>query len=72
MPIIEHEDKKGAAFLGTYTVKKGDTLSAIALEYYKSGDREKWMKIYNANKAVIGDNPNALQPGQKLRIPKLD
>jgi len=72
MPLVEHEDKKGAGYLGVHTVKKGDTLSEIALQYYKSGARDKWMKIYEANKTVIGDNPDALQPGQELKIPKLD
>ncbi len=64
MPLVDHEDKKGAAFLGVHTVKKGDTLSDIALKYYKSGVRDKWMKIYEANKAVIGDNPMPFSPAR--------
>jgi len=27
------------------------------------------MKIYEANKATIGDNPNLIKPGQKLALP---
>jgi nucleoid-associated protein YgaU len=27
------------------------------------------MTIYNANKSVIGPNPNIIQPGQRLVIP---
>jgi nucleoid-associated protein YgaU len=30
------------------------------------------MAIYEANKAIIGDNPSLIRPGQKLTIPKLD
>ncbi len=51
----------------TYTVKKGDTLWAIAKRFY--GDGSKWPTIYNANKAVIGGNPNLIRPGQVLVIP---
>ncbi len=53
----------------TYTVKKGDSLSKIAKQYY--GDPMKYTVIYEANKALIGDNPNLIHPGQVLTIPKL-
>lgn len=51
----------------TYTVKKGDSLSAISRKMY--GDASKWKKIYEANKGVIGKNPNLIYPGQKYTIP---
>ena len=51
----------------TYTVKKGDSLSAIARQVY--GDAGKWKKIYEANKGVIGGNPNLIYPGQTYTIP---
>ena len=51
----------------TYTVKKGDSLSKIAKELY--GDASKWQQIYEANKDLIGGNPNLIQPGQELTIP---
>ena len=51
----------------TYTVQKGDTLSKIAKHHL--GDANAWRKIYDANKAVIGDNPDKIFPGQKLKIP---
>jgi nucleoid-associated protein YgaU len=59
-------------YLDTYVVQQGDTLSGIAARYYGSAVREKWMAIYEANKAVIGDNPSLIKPGQELKIPKLD
>jgi len=49
--------------------KQGDTLSGIALKYYGSAAREKWMIIYEANKAMIVDNPNVIRAGTELIIP---
>ncbi len=54
-----------------HTVKEGETLSAIALKYYGSAVKDKWMKIYEANKDVIGENPGVIRPGQVLKIPEL-
>jgi nucleoid-associated protein YgaU len=59
------------AILTTHKVVAGETLSGIALKYYKSSTRDSWMKIYEANKAVIGDNPGMIKAGQELKIPKL-
>lgn len=52
----------------TYTVKSGDSLSKIAKHYY--GDANAWKKIYEANKATIGSNPDLIKPGQQFVIPK--
>lgn len=62
---------KGQRLMVHHKVKSGETLSAIAQEHYGSGSKEMWMKIYNANKAIIGDNPSALKVGQELLIPTL-
>lgn len=51
----------------THVVKKGDTLQLIALRYYRS--TSKWKTIYEANRRVIGSNPNLIKPGQSLVIP---
>lgn len=51
----------------TYTVRAGDTLSHIALRFYK--DAELWPEIHEANMGVIGDNPARLRVGMKLTIP---
>jgi nucleoid-associated protein YgaU len=61
---------KAAEILTTHIVVAGETLSDIALKYYKSSVREKWMKIYEANKAIIGSNPGMIKAGQELKIPK--
>lgn len=49
-----------------HTVKKGDTLWAIAKKYY--GDGKQYTKIYNANKSKI-KNPDLIYVGQKFLIP---
>jgi len=51
-----------------YVIKPGDTLSAIAKQFY--GDANKYPKIFEANREVIKD-ANLIFPGQKIRIPKL-
>ena len=51
----------------TYTVKSGDTLPTIAAEVY--GDAKQWTRIYDANKAAIGNDPNVIPPGTQLIIP---
>ncbi len=60
-----------AKVIAEHTVTGDDTLSHIALKYYGSAAKEKWMIIYEANKAVIGDNPNKIRSGQVLKIPEL-
>jgi nucleoid-associated protein YgaU len=53
----------------TYTVVSGDSLSKIAKNHY--GDAAKWHQIYEANKAIIGTNPDRIEVGQVLTIPSL-
>jgi hypothetical protein len=62
---------KGQEFIAEHTVAAGETLSHISLKYYNSAAKPKYMLIYEANKHIIGDNPNVIVPGQVLRIPKL-
>ncbi|MEU2063420.1 transglycosylase family protein [Streptomyces sp. NPDC013455] len=48
---------------GTYTVREGDTLSSIAARHGTT-----WQRIHAANKAVIGDDPDLIVPGQRLAL----
>ena len=50
-----------------YVVEEGDTLAIIATKEY--GDASLWQKIYDANKDVIGPDPDKIQVGMKLKIP---
>lgn len=53
----------------TYKVVKGDCLWNIAKRFYGNG--ANYTVIYNANRKVIGSNPNLIYPGQVLKIPDL-
>ena len=50
----------------TYTVKPGDTLSAIAKEHL--GNANAYVKIFEANRDQLTD-PDKIKPGQVLQIP---
>ena len=50
-----------------YTVKSGDTLSAISKTVY--GDANQYNKIFEANRPMLS-SPDKIYPGQTLRIPK--
>lgn len=52
----------------TYVVQSGDSLSRIAKRTY--GDAKQWRRIYEANREVIGANPDLIHPGQKLVLPE--
>ena len=56
-----HTDR--SASRGDYTVRAGDTLSGIAARHGTS-----WQRIHAANKAVIGDDPDTIVPGQRLDL----
>lgn len=51
----------------TYTIQDYDTLSTIADEFY--GDPSKWRFIYNANRQVLGSNPDIIPADVTITIP---
>ncbi len=48
-----------------YTVVRGDTLSGIAEEQQVRGG---WPRLYEANRATVGDDPDLILPGQRLSL----
>ncbi len=56
-----------SAEASSYVVRSGDTLSSIAERLYRDGGR--WRPIYEANRALIGADPDRLEVGMTLRIP---
>jgi len=59
----EEEEEEEVQF---YVIRKGDTLSKIAKEFY--GNAMQYPKIFEANREVIKD-ADLIYPGQKIRIP---
>jgi LysM repeat protein len=55
-----------AEFSDTYIVRRGDTLSSIALRIYN--EASKWHEIFDLNKDKI-KNPNLIFPNQSLQLP---
>lgn len=63
---VNEEEEEGDE--DVYVVQPGDTLWGIAQE--QLGNGADYMKIYNANKDVIGSNPDLIKVGMELVIPK--
>ncbi|MFE5326553.1 transglycosylase family protein [Embleya sp. NPDC056575] len=63
-PKAETTAKTDAAG-GSYVVVAGDTLSQIANARNVPGG---WPKLYEANKSVVGENPDLIFPGQQLTV----
>ncbi|GGY47806.1 hypothetical protein GCM10010363_30630 [Streptomyces omiyaensis] len=51
-----------------HTVQRGDTLGSIARRFSVKGG---WQRLYEANRSVIGPDPNRLYVGTMLRIAPL-
>lgn len=51
-----------------YTVKRGDSLGAIAVNFY--GNVQKYTIIFDANRSTLS-SPNNIRVGQRLTIPDL-
>lgn len=63
--------KAEPVYMAEHKVVEGETLSHIALKYYGSAIREKWMVIQEANQALIDEHKGVLLPGMVLKIPEL-
>ncbi|MFD5790358.1 transglycosylase family protein [Streptomyces sp. NPDC127037] len=61
----EARDSAGLPADGTYTVRPGDNLWAIADAQDLPGG---WPELYEANKAEVGSDPDLILPGQNLDL----
>ena len=59
----------GGSGAQTYTIEKGDTLSAISKRFY--GKAKFWRQIFEANRDTIED-PDRIFPGQTIKLPAID
>lgn len=62
------KDKAKQAKERIYVVKRGDNLWNIAKRVYGAG--HKWRTIYRKNRDLIGNNPDLIRPGQRLKYAK--
>jgi murein DD-endopeptidase MepM/ murein hydrolase activator NlpD len=53
----------------TVTVAPGDTLYGLTLAGTGDASLDNWEPLYEANKDVIGSNPDLIYPGQVLTLP---
>lgn len=81
--VIEERKAKSAAIrseleigkkletMATHTVKSGETLSHIALKYYKHATPPYWKLILENNEDLLKGNERSLREGMELEIPEL-
>ncbi|MEU6402646.1 transglycosylase family protein [Streptomyces sp. NPDC046985] len=62
-PVRQAGGTDRGASHGVYTVRAGDTLSRIAARHGST-----WQRLFAANRAVIGDDPDLIVPGQRLAL----
>jgi nucleoid-associated protein YgaU len=65
--LTVHESAEPIKTVKFHIVRKGETLSHIAQQYY--GSKEQWRKIVAANVKTIPD-ANKIAPGTKLILPE--
>lgn len=53
-----------------YMVGRGDYLAKISGNMDVMGDPTRWRQLYEANKDVIGDDPNLIYPYQIIKVPR--
>lgn len=67
---IQTQDAQAQTTCGsTYTISPGDTLNVISQRVYGP---ESSARLYEANRSVIGDNPNLIEVGMVLQLPCFD
>ncbi|GMQ84809.1 MAG: hypothetical protein BMS9Abin07_0374 [Acidimicrobiia bacterium] len=79
-PLVRLTDQPiPEAAVAPYEVQRGDSLWRIAAATLEEADDRSptsatvarfWPRIYEANRSLIGDDPNLILPGQHLTIPE--
>ena len=66
LPVTPPAGTESSSVRTIHTIQKGDTLFALARQYY--ADASRWRSILEANRDQI-DNPDCVFVGQELVIP---
>lgn len=61
----------------TVVVHPGDSLWSIAADHLPPGSSDarvttRWRALYAVNRTVVGADPDHIEPGQRLRLPRKD
>lgn len=64
-PRASGGERRGTPATGAYRVRPGDTLSEIAAAKHVAGG---WHALHARNRAVVGEDPSLIFPGQRLRL----
>ncbi len=69
-PVTPHRaaQSRPEPVLRHYTVRAGDSLWKISARAYGTG--YGWDRIYTANRTTVGPNPDVIQAGQQLTVPR--
>ncbi len=66
--ILKRQAARQKPVVKKHVVVAGDTLTGLAKKYY--GDDKMYMILYEANKDVIGDDPDMIKIGMELMVPE--
>ena len=74
-PAVRRTSPSPRAITGTFVVRAGDCLWSIAARGLPAGATPaavatRWHAIYAANRAAIGPDPDVVEPGQRLLLPR--
>ena len=65
------EESQKPDIITTHTVQKGETLSHVALKYYKHATPPYWQYLLQHNTEVLKGDEKNVRTGMKLEIPEL-
>lgn len=65
------EALKKSTIIATHTVQSGETLSHVALKYYKHATPPYWQLLLEHNKEVLKGSEKNVRTGMELEIPEL-
>jgi nucleoid-associated protein YgaU len=69
--IAKLEEKAESKSIATHTVVPGETLSHIALKYYKHATPPYWKHLLEHNSEALQGNEKNLRAGMEIEIPEL-
>jgi len=65
------EETKQQSLIATHTVAPGETLSHIALKYYKHATPPYWKFLLEQNNDLLKGNERTLRAGMEIKVPEL-